>query len=77
LVRTFSAYVINKYSGFKAGLAARLGPLTVGMTDFRPMFATGKVSGAEFYAGLRIPILYSHPSDIDGDKVSDEKMNVL
>jgi outer membrane protein OmpA-like peptidoglycan-associated protein len=62
----------NNYSGFKAGLAARLGPLTVGMTDFRTMFAAGKVRGAEFYAGLRVPVLYSHPSDIDGDKVSDK-----
>ena len=68
---------INKYSGFKAGLATRLGPLTIGMTDFKTMFATGKVKGAEFYAGLRIPILYTHPSDIDGDKVSDEKDECL
>ena len=63
---------INKYSGFKAGLATRLGPLTLGVTDFRALFATGKVRGAEFYAGLRIPILYVHPSDVDGDKVSDK-----
>lgn len=62
----------NKYSGFKAGVGARLGPLTVGVTDFRTLFAAGKVRGAEFYAGLRLPILYSHPSDIDGDLVSDE-----
>ena len=63
---------INKYSGFKAGIATRLGPLTIGVTDFRALFAVGKVRGAEVYAGLRVPILYSHPSDIDGDKVSDE-----
>ncbi|MBL1280623.1 MAG: OmpA family protein [Fluviicola sp.] len=63
---------MNKYSGFKAGLATRLGPLTLGVTDFRTLFATGKVRGAEFYAGLRLPILYVHPSDIDGDKVSDK-----
>lgn len=62
----------NKYSGFKAGLGARLGPLTVGVTDFKALFATGKVNGAEVYAGLRLPILYSHPSDIDGDLVSDD-----
>lgn len=62
----------NNYSGFKAGVATRLGPLTVGMTDFRTLFAAGKVRGAEFYAGLRVPVLYSHPSDIDGDKVSDK-----
>lgn len=62
----------NNYSGFKAGVATRLGPLTVGMTDFRTLFAAGKVRGAEFYVGLRVPVLYSHPSDIDGDKVSDK-----
>lgn len=62
----------NKYSGFKAGLGARLGPLTVGVTDFRTLLATGKVSGAEIYAGLRLPVLYGHPSDIDGDLVSDK-----
>lgn len=63
---------INKYTGFKAGLASRLGPLTIGVTDFRTLFATGKVSGVEMYAGLRLPILYVHPSDIDGDLVSDK-----
>ena len=63
---------MNKYSGLKAGLGTRLGPLTIGVTDFRALFATGKVRGAEFYAGVRVPILYGHPSDIDGDLVSDE-----
>lgn len=63
---------INSYSGFKAGVATRLGPLTLGMTDFKTLFATGQVRGAEFFAGLRVPILYSHPSDVDGDKVSDK-----
>lgn len=62
----------NKYSGFKAGLGTRLGPLTIGVTDFRTLFATGKVTGAELYAGLRVPILYTHPSDVDNDKVSDK-----
>lgn len=62
----------NTYSGFKAGLGARLGPLTIGVTDFRTLFASGKVSGAEFYTGLRLPVPYGHPSDIDGDLVSDD-----
>ncbi len=62
----------NKYSGFKTGLGTRLGPLTVGVTDFRTLFAAGKIKGAEVYAGLRVPILYVHPSDIDGDLVSDK-----
>ena len=63
---------INSYSGFKAGVATRLGPLTLGMTDFKTLLATGQVRGAEFFAGLRVPVLYTHPSDIDGDKVSDK-----
>jgi outer membrane protein OmpA-like peptidoglycan-associated protein len=67
----------NQYSGFKSGIATRLGPLTVGCTDFRTLFATGKVRGAEIFAGLRVPVLYTHPSDIDGDKVSDEKDECL
>lgn len=62
----------NKYSGFKAGVGLRLGPLTVGVTDFRTLFAAGKVRGAEMYAGLRIPILYTEPIDSDNDKVSDK-----
>lgn len=62
----------NKFSGFKSGVGMRLGPLTVGVTDFRTLFATGKVRGAEVYAGLRVPVLYTHPSDIDGDHVSDK-----
>jgi len=64
---------MNAYSGFKAGIGTRLGPITIGVTDFKALFATGKVSGAEFYAGLRLPILYSHPKDDDKDLVSNKK----
>ena len=66
---------VNQYSGWKAGMAARLGPLTVGVTDMRTLFAAGKVRGAEVYAGLRVPILYLAPEDMDGDKVSDKMDN--
>ena len=62
---------MNSYSGFKVGAATRLGPLTVGLTDFRTLMAKGKVSGAEFFMGLRLPILYDEIEDIDKDKVSD------
>lgn len=62
----------NKYSGFKTGLGTRLGPLTIGTTDLRTLFAAGKIKGAEVYVGLRVPILYVHPSDVDGDLVSDK-----
>lgn len=63
----------NTFSGFKAGIATRLGPITLGITDFKSLFATGKVNGTEIYAGLRVPILYGEPKDRDGDKVSDKK----
>jgi outer membrane protein OmpA-like peptidoglycan-associated protein len=63
----------NCYSGFKAGLGARLGPLTVGLTDFRTLFASGKINGTEVYAGLRLPINYTEPDDTDEDLVSDKK----
>ncbi len=64
---------MNEYSGFKAGVATRLGPLTVGITDFRPLFATGENRGVEFYTGIRVPVLYERPKDMDGDKISDKK----
>lgn len=63
----------NGYSGFKAGVGTRLGPLTIGVNDFNVLFASGKkINGAMIYAGLRVPVLYSHPGDMDGDKVSDK-----
>nr|WP_294862395.1 DUF5723 family protein [uncultured Fluviicola sp.] len=72
----FGLYVpisVNNYSGWKAGIASRLGPITVGVVDFNSLFARGKVRGTEFYVGLRLPILYTKPDDRDGDKVSDKK----
>ncbi len=63
----------NSYSGFKAGLGARLGPITLGFADWNSLLAKGKVRGTEFYFGLRLPILYSRPKDRDEDKVSDKK----
>jgi outer membrane protein OmpA-like peptidoglycan-associated protein len=71
----FGLYVpvsVNNYSGWKVGLASRLGPLTIGVIDCNSLFARGKVHGTEFYAGLRVPILYTEPEDRDLDKVSDK-----
>jgi outer membrane protein OmpA-like peptidoglycan-associated protein len=71
----FGVYVpvsYNQYSGFKVGTGLRLGPLTVGMTDYNSFLARGKVRGTEFYLGLRLPVLYMHPDDRDGDKISDK-----
>lgn len=65
-------FMMNKYSGFKSGIGVRLGPLTIGVNDWNVLFASGKkIRGAQAYAGLRLPVLYGHPSDIDGDLVSD------
>jgi len=66
---------INEYSGFKTGIASRLGPFSIGVTDFRTLFAVGKVRGAEFYLGLSLPILYAAIKDKDKDKISDKKDN--
>ena len=62
----------NKYAGLKTGIATRLGPLTVGVTDYRALFARGKVRGVELFAGLRLSILYSEIKDDDKDKVSNK-----
>jgi len=63
----------NSYSGFRVGLGARLGPITLGFADWNSILATGKIRGTQFYFGLRVPILYSRPKDKDDDKVSDKK----
>ena len=64
---------MNTYSGFKIGAATRLGPLTFGITDFRTLMAKGHIRGAEFFMGLRLPILYHAIKDSDKDKVSNKK----
>ncbi|HLW29769.1 MAG TPA: thrombospondin type 3 repeat-containing protein, partial [Brumimicrobium sp.] len=63
----------SPYSGFRAGIGLRLGPITIGVPDLKTLFPGGKVRGTGIYAGLRVPILYGHPSDRDGDLVSDKK----
>ncbi len=62
----------NDFQGFRAGLGARLGPITAGFVDWGSMVAKGKVRGTGFYLGLRVPVLYGRPKDRDGDKVSDK-----
>ncbi len=63
----------NKYSSFRAGVASRLGPITIGFNDWGVLFASGlKKRGAQVFLGLRVPVLYGHPSDVDGDFVSDD-----
>jgi outer membrane protein OmpA-like peptidoglycan-associated protein len=62
----------NKYSGLRTGLATRIGPLILGMNDMHLLRAKGEISGVDFYAGLRLPILYHRVKDKDKDKVSDK-----
>ena len=61
--------------GFRVGLGLRMGPIIVGVGDMKWLFAPTKdkqVRGADIYAALKVPILFTHPKDIDGDKVSDK-----
>lgn len=61
--------------GFRVGMGLRMGPVIVGVGDLKWLFAPTKdkqVRGADVYAALKVPILFTHPSDIDNDKVSDK-----
>jgi outer membrane protein OmpA-like peptidoglycan-associated protein len=62
----------NKYSGLRAGIATRLGPVILGVSDMNLIQAKGQISGIDIYAGLRLPILYHRIKDKDQDKVSDK-----
>ncbi|MEN9699485.1 MAG: hypothetical protein RLZZ301_683 [Bacteroidota bacterium] len=62
----------NQYSGMKYGLATRIGPVIAGITDMNVIRAKNQISGVEFYAGLRLPILYHKVKDKDQDKVSNK-----
>jgi outer membrane protein OmpA-like peptidoglycan-associated protein len=64
---------MNQYSGMKYGLATRIGPLVMGITDMKTIMAKDNVSGVEFYFGSRIPIIYHRVRDKDNDKVSNKK----
>ncbi len=71
----FGLYVpiaYNKYSGLRTGLATRIGPVILGINDMHLLRAKGEISGIDFYAGLRLPILYHRIKDKDKDKVSDK-----
>ncbi|MCG8577076.1 MAG: DUF5723 family protein [Flavobacteriales bacterium] len=65
----------GKVHGFRAGAGLRAGPIIIGTSDLKWVFAPGKnakVRGMNLYAALRVPILYGHPKDTDLDKVSDK-----
>ena len=65
----------NSVMGFRTGLALRMGPISIGTGDLKPLYAPQKnvnVRGADIYLVARIPILYKAPKDRDKDKVSDK-----
>ena len=49
---------MSSFGGIRVGAALRLGPLTLGFTQLNTLLAMGKVYGAQFYMGVRLPVLY-------------------
>ncbi len=58
-------------TGLRYGPALRIGYLMVGTSDIKPVLK-GEKYGADVFVALKIPILYHHPKDKDGDLVSDK-----
>lgn len=72
----FGAFIPFSYDNtgnFKAGIGLRIGPLIVGTNSLGPWVSKRDIYGADFYAMLKIPIMYRSPRDKDKDKVSDKK----
>ena len=64
----------NNYGNTAMGLFIRLGPITIGTTDFVPYIASSNIFGFDGYFSLRVPLFRAgKPSDRDDDKVSDKK----
>ncbi len=64
----------NHYGNTAMGLSIRLGPVTVGTTDFVPYFYGVNIFGVDGYFALKVPLFRAgKPSDRDDDKVSDKK----
>lgn len=72
----FGAYMpigVNLQAGFNWGLGLRLGPIIVGSGNIFSNLISGEWRAVNIYGGVKIPITHGHPSDRDGDKVSDKK----
>jgi len=64
----------NQYKNLAVGACVRLGPLYMGTTNLATYFSKSKtIYGANFYFGIKVPILFREPKDRDKDKVSDKK----
>jgi outer membrane protein OmpA-like peptidoglycan-associated protein len=64
----------SQYKNFGAGACVRLGPLVMGTSDLGAFMSKKKtVYAADFYFGVKVPILFREPKDKDKDKVSDKK----
>ncbi len=48
-------FSFNKYSHFRLGLTARIGPLIVGMADLLPLITKRDVYGVDFHFMLKVP----------------------
>jgi outer membrane protein OmpA-like peptidoglycan-associated protein len=66
----------NGVSGFRTGLALRLGSyFSIGTGDLKPLVAPGRdmnVRGVDVFFALRVPVLFKAPKDRDKDGVSDK-----
>ncbi|HAW51639.1 MAG TPA: hypothetical protein DCX54_04820 [Flavobacteriales bacterium] len=63
----------NNYGNTAIGVSFRVGPLTIGTTDFVPYFVAGNIFGVDGYFSLKVPLYRrGKPSDRDEDKVSDK-----
>lgn len=76
--RRFGVSLPLSYSGvagFRTGLAFRIGPISIGTGDLKPMISPKKdmnIRGVDIFIVGRIPILYKAPKDRDKDNVSDK-----
>ncbi len=70
----FSFYLplsVVQYSGFQVGAGLRAGPLYIGSGSVLSLVG-GESSGADVYAGLKVPIFKSKPKDKDSDGVPNK-----
>ena len=62
----------NEYSEFNVGLAAMIGPFTLGTRNVFPAFSSGASYNMDFFFGISTSSMFMAPQDQDGDHVSDD-----